>query len=68
MVLFVCRVGIGPGKHSPITKMLKLGTKLYAPVQFLPLGAIEEHPGSKRAQNDPKILKNGVLWQKCVTK
>ena len=68
MVLFVCRVGIGPGKHSPITKMLKLGTKLYAPVQFLPLGAIEEHPGSNRAQMAPKILKNGVLWQKCVSK
>ena len=49
MVLFVCRVGIGPGKHSPITKMLKLGTKLYALVQFLPLGAIAEHPESNRA-------------------
>ena len=54
MVLFVCRVGIGPGKHSPITKMLKLGTKLYAPVQFLPLGAIEEHVGSKTAQKQPQ--------------
>ena len=59
MVLFVCRVGIGPGKHSPITKMLKLGTKLYAPVQFLPLGATEKHLGSNWAQNGPK---NAEKW------
>ena len=59
MVLFVCRVGIGPGKHSLITQMLKLGTELYAPVQFLPLGAIEEHPGSNRAQIGPK---NAEKW------
>ena len=59
MVLFVCRVGIGPGKHSPITKMLKLGTKLYAPVQFLPLGATEKHLGSNWAQNGPK---NDEKW------
>ena len=53
MALLVCRVGIGLGKHSPITEMLWLGTKLYAPVQFLPLGAIEEHLGSNRAQKQP---------------
>ena len=64
MVLFVCRVGIGPGKHSPITKMLKLGTKLYAPVQFLPLGAIEEHPGSNRAQNGPKNAEKWIFLAK----